>query len=119
MYMMDGGWWMVDGGWWMVHGGWCMVDGRVSGNYTLVIPSLMLNHTGFCICFRGFRILQCCDLLVCCKSESPQREGKLLSAVTLISLSLLRLYGTDRAIWWTMLSWTHKTHCMSTNAEMI
>lgn len=66
------------------------------------------------------------NAVTCWRASSPsptqsssQREGKLLSAVTLISLSLLRLYGIDRALWWTMLSWTHKTYCISANAEMI
>ncbi|KAJ8014495.1 hypothetical protein DPEC_G00040820 [Dallia pectoralis] len=49
-------------------------DGRTSGNYSLVIPSLMLNHTGWFDCYNSSRsreemLIKAYELLVCPKSE--------------------------------------------------
>ncbi|KAJ7992131.1 hypothetical protein DPEC_G00275360 [Dallia pectoralis] len=48
-------------------------DGRTTGNYSLVIPSVMLNHTGRYQCYNKQpardKIIKAYELLVCPKSE--------------------------------------------------
>lgn len=77
-----------------------LTDGRTSGNYSLVIPSLMLNHSGFYDCQKKppSRVIISYCLMVCPKSEPLEEFFSEGGEVSLTCSSDFPEY--DRLVWY-------------------
>ncbi|KAJ7992186.1 hypothetical protein DPEC_G00275920 [Dallia pectoralis] len=78
-------------------------DGRTSGNYSLVIPSLMLHHTGWFDCNNNSRsreemLIKGYELLVCPKSE-PLTEFFSKGEEVVLRCNSNNI-ETDRVVWY-------------------
>ncbi|KAJ7992134.1 hypothetical protein DPEC_G00275390 [Dallia pectoralis] len=77
-------------------------DGRTTGNYSLVIPSVMLNHTGRYLCYNKQptrdKIIKHYVLLVCPKSE-PITEF-LFEGEEVVLRCNSDITESDRVVWY-------------------